>query len=145
MGEVDDLASHCGVQDVWVKVGAGGPDHSAQLRVDANLGEGRCVAKGFEDTLERHQRGDVDFTSRAVVETQVEAEATERTNLDYVFQHELLERFDLVEGLLFARKLPVSEELFAMERRPLGDQGQGLGRQVAGQQAWRIDGEKGLL
>jgi hypothetical protein len=131
--EVDDLAGDRRVKDVGVEIGPAGPHDGSQFWVDADLAERGCVAKRLEYPAKGHQRRHVDFAGATVVEAEVEAVTADWANFDYVFQHGLLERFDLVERLLFAGQLPVREELFAMKRRPLGDQAQRLRREVAGQ------------
>jgi hypothetical protein len=93
-GEVGSLAEiRCrfsadqSVKDIRVEVGAVRPADRAKLRVDPNAGEYLRIAQRCEDTLERHDRRNVDFALGSF-ETKPQTTVAHGFHLDDILEHD---------------------------------------------------------
>ena len=114
------------VQHIGVKIDTVRPTDCPRLVGDLYPGEVIRVPQGLKDPTAAHDIREVEISHQAVAEGQAEPVPTQRFHRRNARQvshrpFRLPEALDREERFRGLRSIPVSQQLFAMQRRPLGE------------------------
>jgi hypothetical protein len=85
--EVDRLARHDSVEDVWIEIDTVRPNDRTEVRVDPHLGEARRITQGSEQSIPANDSVEVYLPLDSVGEAQVETVISDRPSLSGVYEH----------------------------------------------------------
>jgi hypothetical protein len=120
------------------------PRNRFKLWMYRGLGEKRAVFKGFKHGTPKFT-AQIHGSGHAVLETEPKLVAFQGPYFNHSWNHGLLQRFDLVQGLPGPSTRPVFQQFRLMENAPFVDQSQRASTQIAFQDRTIVYPNRGLL